>query len=225
MKYFDKDFLQFFKDLAANNDRDWFLANKKRYEKSVKKAMEIFVADLITEIRKDDKTLAIKPSDAIFRINRDIRFSKDKTPYKLNASAVVGPGGRKGMSAAGIYVELGPEKLGMASGIYSPDKDTLQKVRTVISQDPKGFMKVLADKKFKSVWGELQGEKNKILPPEFKAVAEDCPHIYNKQFYYWVELDPKLVESDKLMKIVMEHYNAAKAVNDFLSRSIKKKLK
>lgn len=221
MKYFNQDYLQFFKDLAANNNRDWFQANKKRYESSVKKPFELFVADLISELKKHDKSINIKPSDAIFRINRDIRFSKDKTPYKLNASAVISRDGRKTDGASGVYVELGPEKLALAGGIYMPDKDKLQDIRDGIAKNPKSFMKVLSDKTFVKVWGELQGEKNKILPAEHKKVAEVCPYIYNKQFYFWVELEPKIILTDKLMKTVVDHYLAGKPVGDFLNAQLK----
>ena len=221
MKYFTQDYLAFFKDLAANNNRDWFQANKKRYETSIKKPFELFVADLIKELKKHDKSINITPSDAIFRINRDIRFSKDKTPYKLNASAVISKDGRKTDGASGVYVELGPEKLAMAGGIYMPDKDKLLAIRDGIARNPKAFMKVLSDKTFVKVWGELQGEKNKVLSAEHKKVAETCPYIYHKQFYFWVELDPKMILSDKLVKTVVDHYLAGKPVGDFLNAQVK----
>lgn len=221
MKYFTPDFLEYFKDLAANNNRDWFQTNKKRYESSVKKPMELFVSDLISEMKKHDKSIQIMPSDAIFRINRDIRFSKDKTPYKLNASAVVSRDGRKTDGASGVYVELGPEKLAMAGGIYMPDKEKLEAIRNGIARNPKGFMKVLSDKTFVKAWGELQGEKNKIIPAELKKVADVCPYIFNKQFYFWTELDSKMILSDKLMKTVMDHYIAGKQVGDFLNATLK----
>jgi uncharacterized protein (TIGR02453 family) len=221
MKYFKPDYLQFFKDLAANNNRDWFQANKLRYEASVKKPFEAFIADLITEIKKHDKSINITPSEAIFRINRDVRFSKDKIPYKLNASAVVSRDGRKTDGASGVYVELGPEKFAMAGGIYMPDKEKLLNIRDGIARNPKGLMKVLSDKTFVKVWGELQGEKNKILPAEHKIVADVCPYIFNKQFYFWTELDPEIILTDKLMKTVLTHYLAGKPVGDFLNAQVK----
>ncbi len=223
MKYFEKDFLQFFKDLAGNNNRDWFLENKKRYDKSVKKPFETFTSALITEIRKHDKTVNIKTSDAIFRINRDIRFSNDKTPYKLNTSAAIADGGRKSQGATGIYIELGPEKMGLAGGIHMPDKDLLNDIRSHLALKPDALQKVLDDKNFKQHWGELQGEKNKILPPAFKEVALKCPHIYNKQFFYWVELKPSMITSEKLIETVLEYYHAAQPVSKFLQGIIRKK--
>ncbi|MCB0818301.1 MAG: DUF2461 family protein, partial [Flavobacteriales bacterium] len=84
MAWFTADYQRFFKDLAAHNDRDWFHANKKRYETSVKKPFEAFVQELIDRMGKLDKQYRITPKEAIFRIHRDVRFSNDKTPYKLN---------------------------------------------------------------------------------------------------------------------------------------------
>lgn len=223
MKYFSPDYLRFFMDLAGNNNRDWFQANKKRYEESVKKPFEKFTAALIQEVSKFDADLAIKPSDAIFRINRDIRFSKDKTPYKLNASAAIAPGGRKDMASSGIYVELGPEKLGIAGGIYMPDKDQVNQIRSAIARNPKAFMKLAEDKKFVGLCGGLQGEENKILAPEFKAIAETCPYIRLKQFYYWKEEDPEIILSDDLMKTILMRYKASREMGSFLNDALRNK--
>jgi uncharacterized protein (TIGR02453 family) len=215
MKYFTPDYLQFFKDLAANNNRDWFHENKSRYESSVKKPFELFVQDLIKTVQTHDKSIQIKPSEAIFRINRDIRFSKEKTPYKLNCSAVIAAGGRKSPGASGLYVECGPEKLAIAGGVYAPEKEQLLMIRSYIAKHPKKLMDLLADKTFKKKWGGLQGEKNKIISPEFKSVAEKCPFIYNKQFYLWVELNPKMITGNQLLDTIMEHYLAGKEVTQY----------
>ena len=89
MKYFTKDFAAFFKDLEKNNNREWFHENKKRYEDSVKNPFHNFVEELIGGLSDIFPTLTIQPKDAIFRIHRDVRFSKDKTPYKIHASALI----------------------------------------------------------------------------------------------------------------------------------------
>jgi uncharacterized protein (TIGR02453 family) len=220
MKYFTPDFLQFFKDLAANNNRDWFHENKSRYEQSVKKPFEIFVQELIKSVQKHDKTIQIKPSEAIFRINRDIRFSKEKSPYKLNASAIVADGGRKSQGASGLYVECGPEKLAIGGGIYAPEKEQLQSIREYIAKKPQQLMELVAEKSFQKHWGEIQGEKNKIIAPEFRKAAEKCPLIYNKQYYTWAELDPKIITSDKLLPTIMEYYSTMRPLMQFLQKAI-----
>lgn len=222
MTYFTKEFLQFYKDLAANNHRDWFQLNRKRYETHVKKTMEFFVTDLIAAIAKHDKAVAgMRPGDAMFRINRDIRFSKDKTPYKTFSSAAVSAGGKKADGDAGLYIELGPEKLGLAGGVYMPDKDGLLDIRDAMAKQPKAFMKALHDPTFKKMWGELQGEKNKVIAPEHKEVAADIPYIYHKQFYFWQELPVKHITSAGLLDIVMEYYVAAKPVSKLLNQALR----
>lgn len=221
MKYFTPEYLTFFKELAANNNRDWFAANRKRYEQYVKIPMQMFIGDLITEMAKSDKKIQISPSEAIFRINRDIRFAKDKSPYKLYSSAAVNAGGKKDTQNAGIYMELGPEKLAFAGGMYQPEKDTLMKIRDAIAKNPKKFQAALADKDFKKYWKEVLGERNKVLSTEYKKVGETVPEIYNKQFYYWTELDPKVIVSDKLMKTALDYYAASKSVREFLENAVK----
>ncbi|MBL7942870.1 MAG: DUF2461 domain-containing protein [Flavobacteriales bacterium] len=222
MKYFTTDFTAFFKDLAANNHRDWFTANKARYEASVKKPFEVFVTDLITALAKKDKSLKVKPGDCIFRINRDIRFSKDKTPYKLNASAAISAGGRKDMESPGIYVELGPEKMALAGGIYMPSKTSLENIRKAMARQPETFVKLLKAPAFKKNWGDLQGDRNKIIPPALRPVAEKCPYIYNKQFYFWTELSPSLITKPDLIERIVAYYTAGKDVSDFLGKAMKR---
>ncbi len=111
MAWFTKEYEQFFDELNNNNEREWFNANKSRYEKHVKKPFEAFVSDLILRMQQYDSACQIQPKDAIFRVNRDIRFSKDKTPYKVQMSAVVGKGGKKESSLTGVYLELGSQHL------------------------------------------------------------------------------------------------------------------
>lgn len=220
MAYFTDDFVNFFKELAANNDRDWFHANKKRYEESVKKPFEAFIGDIIAKVKETEPDLELEPKQAIFRIHRDIRFSKDKTPYKLNTSAIVAKGGRKGMHSPGMYLELNPEEVRVYGGMYMPDKDLLYSVREQISNNMAAFDKAINDKTFKKVYGEIQGDKNKVIPKEFKEAAEKQPLLYNKAFYYYTKLPVKLITSPKLADEVMSAYAAAKPVREFLRKAV-----
>lgn len=221
MKYFSPDFNQFFKELAANNHKDWFDINRKRYEKEIKDPFKAFVTDLIERIRTHEPSIQIEAKDAIFRINKDIRFSKDKTPYKLHMGAVVSPLGRKDRTNPGIYVQLGPEDVRVYGGIYTADKEQLQKVRTAIASDLKGFQKAISAPSFVETYGgEIHGEKNKVLPKELKEAAQEQPIIFNKNFYYFTKMDADMVESDQLLDIVMKHYEAAKPVREFLRNAL-----
>ena len=107
MKYFTSDFVEFFKDLAKNNQKEWFHENKKRYEASIKNPFTLFLKDLIAEIQKFDSELHIEPKDCILRINRDVRFSKDKTPYNLHYTAFISKGGKKDKSIPGFFLRFG----------------------------------------------------------------------------------------------------------------------
>ncbi len=217
MTYFDPDFLNFFIELASNNHKDWFDENRKRYEKSVKKPFENFVNALIFEIQKDDPSIQIKAKDAIFRINRDIRFSKDKTPYKMDRTAAISPKGRKDHSDPGFYVSLGPEKLMVGGGAYFLPPETLLKVRNYIMANPMEFESTINDKRFKSTYGALKGDENKRLPnKELMAAAQDQPLLMRKQFYYMAESDSDLILSDKLMDHCLKQYEDGKKMKGFL---------
>jgi len=148
MAYFTKDFTNFFKELAGNNNRDWFMANKSRYEESVKKPFELFIEDMITRLSKEDKRINMTAKESIFRIYKDVRFSKDKTPYKISASALISPGGKKDKSTPGVYLELTAEHVRFYSGSHVLEKDQLQKVRSYIADNLKAFDKVISAKDF-----------------------------------------------------------------------------
>ena len=222
MAWFTNDFNGFFKDLAKNNNKEWFDANRKRYEESVKKPFEAFTSEVIKRIAKHDKTITIGPKEAIFRINKDIRFSKDKTPYKLNTSAIISPAGRKDHATPGIYFELGPESVKFYGGAYQPEKDQLEKIRTAILRDGKGFRKAIEGKAFTTLFGAVRGEVNKVLAPEFKAMMAKEPLIANKQFYVGAELPAKLVADAKLMEVLMDHYQAMCPFNAWLAAAMRK---
>lgn len=221
MAWFSSDFNQFFIDLAPNNNKEWFDANRKRYERSVKEPFEAFVAEVIRRVSKLDPKVGITPREAIFRINRDIRFSKDKTPYKSRMSAVVAAGGRKDHSSGGIYFELGPENVAFYGGQYMPDKDQLRRIREHIAANPARFRKLRTDDVFVKHFEGIMGERNKVVPKEFKAALAQEPLIANKQFYFMAELPPSNVTDPGLPDILMEHYVAMKPMNDFLAAALR----
>ena len=160
MQYFTEDYLNFFKDLAKNNNKEWFQSQRKRYEASVKKPLAIFVTDLISEVSKHEE-INLLAKDCVSRINRDIRFSKDKTPYNLQMNAFVSKGGKKDKSIPGLYVRLGPEMLGIMGGSYGPEKHQLEAIRMDLMNNGDAFNKLISEQKFKSRFGVIQGEKMK----------------------------------------------------------------
>lgn len=216
MQYFTNDYLEFFKELAPNNNKDWFDKNRKRYLTSVREPFKKFVTDLIHEISKEDNEVQIEAKDAIFRINRDIRFSKDKTPYKLNNSAIISKRGRKNRNYPGIYIELSPDKLRIYGGVYMPDTKQIQKIREAIVDQGDEFNKVVNDEDFKGKFGEIRGEKNKRIPKEFRELAKIQPLLFNKQWYHFAELSSKIILQEDLMETIMEYALSASKMRIFL---------
>jgi uncharacterized protein (TIGR02453 family) len=221
MAWFTNDLNAFFKDLAKNNNKEWFDANRKRYTTSVKEPFHAFVAEVIDQVAKHDKHVRIEPKEAIFRINRDIRFSKDKTPYKLNASAIVSPAGRKDHETPGIYFEFGPESVKFYGGAYQPEKERLERIRTAIMRDPKGFRRTITQKPFTTMFKGVLGDANKVLPAAFKEAAKREPLIANKQFYVGAEYPAGLVTDPGLMDRLMDHYLAMRPFNTWLATAMR----
>lgn len=221
MSYFTSDYLAFFRELAANNHKDWFDQNRARYEKSVKKPFQEFVRVLIEHFAKENPAFKeLKPSDCIFRINRDIRFSKDKTPYKTFLSAVVAPNGKKSRSIHGIYFELSPEHVRVYGGVYEIDKDDLYLVREGIANNRKAFRELYSSDHFKTTFGTILGEKNKVIPKEFKEAAEEEPLIFNKQWYFYAEFPAELVEKPELFETVVRCFKAGEPIELFFNKFI-----
>lgn len=219
--FFTSDYVSFFKELAANNHKDWFDLNRKRYELSVKEPFKHFVQYLISELSKLDPTFEdLEAKDCIFRINRDVRFSADKTPYKLYSSAVISPGGKKSRSMSGVYVELTPEHVRVYSGVYEPDKDEIYDIRSHIVSNANEFSSLINEPAFQKLYGMIRGEKNKILPAEFKQSATEQPLIFNKQWYYFAEFAPETIEKPGLDELVVQCYKTALPVSSFLLKSI-----
>ena len=220
MIYFTSDFVNFFKELSSNNNKEWFHEQKPRYEKSVKKPFENFVADVILEINKRGAGITCVAKDCILRINRDIRFSKDKTPYNLHRTAFISKGGRKDKSIPGLFIRLTPEMVGVMGGCFGPDKGQLKAIRDAIARDPKMINKLIGAKAFKEKFGEMKGDKMKRIPKEYVEAAAKEPLILNKQYYFTAEENPGLITSESLMDVLLEYYDAMKPLNRYLEKVI-----
>jgi uncharacterized protein (TIGR02453 family) len=221
MAYFSTEFNDFFCALAANNHKEWFDENRKRYEQIVKKPFHEFVQVMIHRLgEKDERFKSITPAECIFRINRDIRFSKDKTPYKLFTSAVVAPQGKKTKAIGGIYFELGPEAVNIYGGVYEISNDNLYQLREGIAAHLSEFEHLISDPQFVAFFGQIEGATNKILAPEFKHAAAIQPLIYNKQLYFRKQISAAHVHSENLLETLVEAYELALPFHQFVSKFI-----
>ena len=221
MPYFETDFLQFFEELAANNEKSWFDENRARYEKMVKKPFANLVEELIFRVSQFDPDVQIAPKDAIFRINRDVRFSPDKRPYKTTVSAIISPAGRKDKSAPGFYLELSAHRTMLGGGAYFVEKTGLENIRNAIAANPAAFRKLISEKDFVTKYGEIRGETNKRLAADLQAAAEKEPLIFNKQFYFMAELPANLALRNDLADVAIEYFAAAQPIILYLREALR----
>ncbi|RYZ55206.1 MAG: DUF2461 domain-containing protein, partial [Sphingobacteriales bacterium] len=205
MAYFTTGFIQFFKELAANNDTAWFNDNRKTYEQEVKKPFTAFIDDMIARIQKEEPEVRIKAADAIMRINKDIRFAKDKKPYNLHTAANISRFGKKDKSYPGFYIQLGADEVRVIGGSYMIEPEPLLKIRKYIAAHTQRFADARTDKSFVSSFGSIAGEQNKRLPAELQQAAEQEPLIANKQFFYAATFPSQMITAPDLPDQLMHH--------------------
>jgi len=213
------EYTRYFRGLTRNNRRAWYHAHKAEYDEHVRRPFEELVEEMIHRIGGVEPAVrGLSAHDTVFRLARDIRFTKDKTPYKLFSAAAIAPGGRKQSRAPGFYFEIGAKRIGIAGGIYQPDKETLLRIRRAIARRGEELERLLAARTFRRVYGELQGERNIRLPPEFAPVAARHPLVAHRQFYFWVEYTGK--PRDVMADFLMRHYRAGWPVSAWLAGAV-----
>ena len=217
-----KPFFDFLKELTKNNNSEWFHANKKRYEEQVKEPFLALLEEVVIKAVKFEPDLATTPlKSMMFRINRDIRFSKDKSPYKTYLAATIGKGGTRNKIYPATYLHLGLDEGYICSGAYwFEDKEVLTRVRRFIVKNDKRFKKLVEDKKWKAAFGEMLGHKNKRLGPEFAAAGEKQPLLFNTQLYWCAEFKPKKALEKDFASYVADTMKTGKPLTDFLREAI-----
>jgi uncharacterized protein (TIGR02453 family) len=214
--------IKFLKDLKKNNNKPWFDANRKQYD-TAKKDFELFVQSVIDKHIKKDTTLKdLKAKDCMFRINRDIRFSKDKSPYKTNFGASINRGGKKSLFA-GYYFHLEPGESFVGGGIWMPMPPELKKVRQEIDYNLDEFTKIISSKKFKSVYGDLyKGEDASLVkvPQGFEKDNPAADYLKLKSFLAMKSLKEADLISKDLIKNVTEAFEALQPLLVFINRSL-----
>jgi uncharacterized protein (TIGR02453 family) len=218
MEQIKKSTLDFLTGINCNNNRDWFLANKPQYQ-DARDNFESFVQALINEIVLFEPVMkGLEAKSCVFRINRDIRFSNDKSPYKSHFGAFMVRGGKKnGDKFAGYYFHIEPGKSIMAGGAYTPPTPWLSAIREKISDTPDEFIKITKAKDFIKYFGAIDGEKLKTAP---KGYPSDHPNIELLKFKSYLvvnEAPDKLVLSKDFMEHVVNVFKAMKPLNDYLN--------
>jgi uncharacterized protein (TIGR02453 family) len=177
------------------------------------------VTDLVAELQKLDIEIDVDPKKCIGRINRDVRFSKDKTPYNVKFSAHVYKGS-KTEPVPVIAFQMGATEMAIMSGYYNPAQEKINSIRDKIKSETATFKKIYSDQEFVSKFGNILGESLKRIPNEYKETFEQEPLVANNQFYYVKKLKADLLLTDDLLPVIIDHYKAAKPLNEFLSETI-----
>ncbi|WP_119792899.1 DUF2461 domain-containing protein [Flavobacterium anhuiense] len=217
-----KESLQFLDDLKKNNNREWFQDNKKRYE-VFKKDYHQLVSDFLDIMKPLDPSLELlEIKDCTFRINRDIRFSKDKSPYKSHLGVWMSAGA-KGANRSGYYVHIEKGGSFIAGGFYSPDAEELKKVRKEIAFFYDDLQEILNDKNFKKEFGSLDVNENNSLKSMPRGYEKDHPAIEFlklKNFTASQTYDISEVTKKDFVKKMSEKLIALKPLNDFINRAL-----
>lgn len=208
-----RDLVQFLGELAENNNRAWFVMNKPRYDILRTEFLEL-VTGLIGSIATFDPAVAAcNPKRALFRINRDLRFARDRDPYKTTFSASITASGLKKPSQGGgpaYYFQMDASgKLLVACGEYMPPADRLRAIRQHIVNDPQGFGKVLHDKGLLQTFGGLSPEDSLVrVPKGFDADAPHAEQLKLKSYLVWRETSAKRLSAEKLPDLLLADFKA-----------------
>lgn len=211
--------IPFLTKLSANNNKEWFENNKKEYQQA-KQEMEILVQEVIEKVSEFDPAIAGQEAKkCVFRIYRDVRFSKNKDPYKTNMGGFIVPGGKKS-GKAGYYLHLEPGASFIAGGIYMPESALLKKTREEILYHIDEFKTIIHSPQFKSAFGEIHGEKLKRPPKDFPADFEDIELLKFKSYAVLHPVSNEQVMADGFVEKVVDVFKKMKDFNGFINRAL-----
>lgn len=211
--------LQFLTALQKNNNKEWFEQNRTTYDK-----LRLEWIDLAAKVIKqtaifDPEIAELEPKKCIFRINRDVRFSANKNPYKNNFGISLSKGG-KAADFCGYYVHLQPGESFIAGGSYQPMPDKLAAIRQEIDYNFEEFKKIIEHKDFVKHFGTLTGDKLQRPPKGYDAENPAIEYIKHKGFLAYLKIDDNNLTEKELLKNCEKAFKAMKPLNDFLNRAI-----
>jgi len=214
-----KDLSKFLKELAANNDKDWFDANRQRYAGSVQAPMLELLEALAPRVGKISKSILVEPKKSggsLSRIFRDTRFSKDKSPYHTNVSLILRHAVGKNVSAPGFYLRIDTSNVMIGTGIWQPDGPAVLAIRTAIAEDPKRWRRVKSDKKFGELYKTLAGESLKRPPKGFDPEHEFVEDLKRKDFVAFRKMKLGELTKPTFLGEVERTYKVSKPLMQFI---------
>jgi uncharacterized protein (TIGR02453 family) len=212
--------LQFLSQLKQNNQREWLEANRAAYE-ATREEFIVFVGKLIKELYLLEPGVSmLEPKDCIFRIHRDIRFSKDKTPYKTHYGAYFAEGGKKS-TKAGYYLHIEPGgKSMLAGGVYMPTPEDLKKIRQEIDYNGEQLRSILNHADFKRHYGTITGEKLKTTPKGYSPEHPEVELLKQKDFIATHYMNDAVVIRPDLIPYIIKVWKSLKPLNNYMNAAL-----
>ena len=211
--------IEFLQDLKKHNNREWFNDNKSLYLEA-KEQFDAFVNSLIAEIEIFDPSVrGLSSKNTVFRIYRDVRFSKDKSPYKTHFGAYLAPGGRKS-KLSGYYIHLEPDNCLAGGGLYRPKGEELKEVRFEIYNHGDEFNRIIQEKDFRKTFGEIVGDKLKRPPAGFPKDFPYIEWIKQKEYNAVLPFGDEKTKADKFIPYLIKVFKTMKPLNEFLNRPL-----
>ena len=210
MQAIPKNTISFLKELKLNNNREWFNENKDRFS-TIRSQVKIFAQEVNDSLNVSDNIEKIK----IFRIYRDLRFSKDKTPYKKNIGMAFHRA--KPELRGGYYLEISADESFIAVGFWNPNKEDLLRIRKEIEIDGQEFKRIVNQKKIKEIWGDLKGDEVKTSPKGFTSDHEYIDLIKKKQFIFIKKLKEKDILDEKFQNELVNYFESIRPFFDYMS--------
>jgi len=212
--------LQFLHSLKRNNNREWFQSHKSIYEQYVKQPITELIAALAQEFQKFAPEMLASPKVSAYRIYRDTRFSKDKSPYKTHVAAVFPRSGLGKHEGAGFYLHISPQELLIGGGLYMPLPEDLNAVRNHIADHPDRFFAILKHERFRRTFGSLVGERLRRIPQGFTVDHIAADYLKYKQFLAARNFPARVATTPRFYKLVVETFQAMLPLVRFLNDPI-----
>ncbi|MBS9461230.1 DUF2461 domain-containing protein [Flagellimonas sp. 389] len=216
----NETYSSFFKELAKNNYKEWFHANKKRYENDVKMPFLNLLNAILPTLKQWESKIDEDSKKALFRINRDIRFSKDKSPYHTIMKAGFSSGGKKS-ELPGFYLGIDAENIHVGGGLFMIGTPELKKLRYKIAENPEVLLSIVQQPDFTQNFGKLKGDKAKRLDKELMVATEKTDLVLNKQFYAMSEFPlVPFYDSEILIEEILNHFKVIRPLNAYLNEAL-----
>jgi uncharacterized protein (TIGR02453 family) len=216
---FSSEAIAFLRSLKRNNRREWFQPRKEKYEALIRTPMLEMVSALNEEFARFAPDYITPPQKALYRIYRDTRFSKDKTPYKTHISAIFPRHTAVKREGAVFYFHFTEKEVLVFGGVWAPERDELLAYRTLLQEHYEGFREILTDKKLKRTLGGLQGEQLTRMPKGFPTDHPAEALLRHRQWYLESTFDIRLLTTPKLLPELAKHFELMAPFVEFLNRA------